>query len=59
MVNAIKIICPILVWACVFSIMFVENTTTKMYIIGFEFVVFLIQIATLIYSSRKRKKQKF
>ena len=59
MVNAIMIICPILIWACLFAVMFIENTTADMYIIGFEFVVFLIQIATLIYSSRKRKKQKF
>lgn len=59
MVNVIMIICPILIWACLFAVMFIENTTTDMYIIGFEFVVFLIQIAALIYSSHKRKKQKF
>lgn len=26
-VNAVMLICPIVIWACLFAVMFIENTT--------------------------------
>ena len=55
--NVAMIICPMLIWACLFAVMFIENTTADMCIIGFQLAVLCFQIG--VYLTHKRKKQKF
>lgn len=59
LVNAVMIICPIIIWACFFAVMFIENTTVDMYLIGFQVAVLCFQIGVYLYLTHKRKKQKF
>lgn len=59
-VNAVMIICPILIWACLFAVMFIENTTADMYIIGFQLAVLVFQLAVFWFQiAHIRKKKKF
>lgn len=55
-VNAVMIICPIVIWACLFAVMFIENTTADMYIIGFQLAVLCFQIGVFLTHKRKKKK---
>lgn len=55
--NVTMIICPIVIWACLFAVMFTENTTADMYIILFQAAVLCFQIG--VYLTHKRKKKKF
>lgn len=57
--NVAMIICPILIWACLFAVMFIENTTVDAYIIGFQVAVLCFQIGVYLNLTHKRKKQKF
>jgi hypothetical protein len=56
-VNAVMIICPILVWACLFAVLFIDNTTVNVCIIAFQLAVLCFQI--VVYLTHKRKKQNF
>ena len=58
-VNFVMFICPIIMWACLFAVLFIKDNTVDMYIIGFQVVLLCFQLGVGIYSIRKRKKQKF
>ena len=58
-VNAVMLICPIIMWACLFAVLFIKNNTVDVCIIGFQVALLCFQIGVGIYSTRKRKKQKF
>lgn len=55
-VNAIMIICPIIIWACLLAVIFIENTTVNVCIIAFQLAVVCFQI--VVYLIHKRKTQK-
>ena len=57
--NVVMIICPILVWACLFAVIFIENNTADMYIFGFQLAVLCFQICVFLNLTHKRKKKKF
>ena len=57
-VNFVMFICPIIMWACLFAVLFIKDNTVDLYIIGFQVVLLCFQLGVGIYSIRKRKNTK-